>query len=100
MVRIIWTPRAANDLASIKSYIEKDSVSVAQLVVKAIYQKVDLLHKFPLMGRILPETNDPDIREIIKYSYRIVYRHYPSDSIVRVLQIRHSSHHVDSDNFS
>ena len=26
------------------------------------------------MGRIVPELNDPDIREIFVYSYRLIYQ--------------------------
>ena len=32
------------------------------------------LNRFPQAGRIVPELNQPDIRECFVYSYRLIYR--------------------------
>ena len=74
MITIRWAPQAANDLVSIRDFIARDSVHYANLLVQRIMAAVDLLASSPLMGRVVPEFNDPQVRELIVGSYRIVYR--------------------------
>ena len=47
---------------------------VADLVVRRIVTTLERLAIFPESGRIVPERNEPDIREIIADPYRAVYR--------------------------
>jgi plasmid stabilization system protein ParE len=68
-----WTQVAADDLAAIHQYIARDSPRYAQLVVERIIQRVEGIAEFPEAGRIVPELERADIRELISGSYRIVY---------------------------
>jgi toxin ParE1/3/4 len=43
-------------------------------VVRTIVNQVKTLASFPRSGRKVPEFDDEDIRELIAYSYRIIYR--------------------------
>ncbi len=74
MAEIRWTPQASKDLESIADFIAKDSPYYARLFVIDVLEIVDRLSDFPKSGRIVPELNDPIIREIILGNYRIVYR--------------------------
>ena len=70
---VIWTPRARADLKAIHDYIAKDSRQNAQKVAREILSKADVLAEPPRPGRTVPEINDPDLREISAYSWRIIY---------------------------
>ncbi len=46
-MQIRWTAQAVEDLASIKSYIARDSVAFAQSVAARLFIAVDKLSAFP-----------------------------------------------------
>lgn len=72
--KIIWTQDGIDRLEDIVSYIAKDSVYYASNFAKNVVSKIENLLDFPCMGRVVPEYNNPKIREIIYQSYRIVYK--------------------------
>ena len=74
MNTVIWTQTALDDLAAIKEYIARDSVYYADKFVDDAFDATDNLEIFPEMGRVVPERNDPSVREIIFGSYRIMYK--------------------------
>jgi plasmid stabilization system protein ParE len=71
---VAWSPEAVEDLESIASYIERDSPFYARAVVSRIVELADQLRQFPNAGRVVPELNDPLVRERFVYSYRVIYR--------------------------
>ena len=50
------------------------SVHYARLVTEGLVHAVDRLHDYPLSGRVVPELDQPTVREVIAGQYRIVYR--------------------------
>ena len=72
--RVVWSPRAVEDLEAISQYIATDSSIYAAAVVKRILRTARRLSQFPLSGRIVPELANENIRESFAYSYRIIYR--------------------------
>lgn len=74
MIELIWSPRAAVDLEEIRAFIAIDSPDWADLTVRRIVSSVERLQQFPESGRIVPERQSPDLREVISGSFRIVYR--------------------------
>jgi toxin ParE1/3/4 len=71
---VIWTARARADLKAIHDYIAKDSPQNAKRVVREMRHKADTLEETPLLGRVVPELEDPEVREIPAYSWRILYQ--------------------------
>jgi len=71
---VIWSKPAKNDLRNIHDHIAFDSKFYAKKVVQGIIEKSESLNDFPLMGRMVPELEDPDIRELTVYSYRLIYK--------------------------
>ena len=67
MTVVRWTPQAADDLQAIYDFIARDSPHYAQLTVEGILAAIDLLQRFPLMGRHVPERPRDDLRELIKH---------------------------------
>ena len=82
-----WTHTSKLDLMQIFRYIAKDSVYYAKKVANNIIDKADYLADFPNMGRKIEEIDDDNLREIIVYSYRVIYRVDEDD--VNILTIVH-----------
>jgi toxin ParE1/3/4 len=84
---VIWTARARSDLKAIHDYIAKDSPQNAKRVVREMHRKASVLAETPHLGRVVPELEDPDIREIPAYSWRLIY--HLRDARVFVLTVIH-----------
>ena len=74
MAQISWTNRSIQDLKSIYDYISLDSTFYAARFISKLIKRVDILIEFPESGRMVPEKNTPEIRELIEGNYRIFYR--------------------------
>ena len=74
MTELIWSPQSLRDLEAIRAYIAVDSPRYADLMVRRVVAAVERLKAFPESGRMVPERNSPDIREVIVGRYRVVYR--------------------------
>jgi len=74
VTKLTWSPQALRDLEGIRAYIALDSPRYADLTVRRILGAVERLEAFPESGRVVPERNAPDIREVIVGRFRVVYR--------------------------
>jgi len=72
--RVVWSARAIADVESIADYISSDSPAYAKIVVKKIVKLTRQLARFPQSGREVPEFQDTSLRELLAYSYRIIYK--------------------------
>jgi plasmid stabilization system protein ParE len=84
---VIWSLPSKKDLEQIFDYIAKDSKYYAKSVASRIIEKTDQLSEFQEMGRVVPEIDDPNIRELIVYSYRLIYEISPER--IEILAIIH-----------
>ncbi len=91
MSEVIWTENALEDLEAIMMFISKDSSYYAKIFYDKIFGVVDNLADYPLMGRVVPEFDDDEIREIIQGNYRIIYRAKENSEIVEILTIHHGA---------
>jgi toxin ParE1/3/4 len=89
-----WSVPAKNDLKQIHDYIAKDSKYYAQNVVQEIVAKSEKLTDFPEIGRSVPEISDQNIRELIVYSYRLIYE--ISETVIEILAIIHGRRDFNS----
>ncbi len=89
MKKIIWSLHAQNNLDSVFNFIAQDSVIYAKQEIKKIIKSVKILKRFPTAGRIVPELKNPEIREILKRPYRIVYR-IKDDDLIEIVTVFHS----------
>jgi len=69
---VIWTEPAKVDLKHIHDFIAEDSKRYARKVVREMVEKTDVLDDVPKLGKIVPEINDDNVRELHLYSYRIL----------------------------
>jgi len=89
VIRLTWSPQALRDVEAIREYIATDSTRYADLVVRRIVASVERLEAFPDSGRVVPERNDPQIREVIVRPYRVVYRRGAGE--VEIATVFHAS---------
>ena len=89
--KIVWTPLARADLREIVEYIARDDSDAAQRVGERILESVEILRDMPELGRMVPERRNPTIREIIRGSYRIVYRVREALRTIEVWRIWHGA---------
>jgi len=61
--------------------------------VNKIIDTVDILKIFPESGRIVPEYNNPAMREILYKNYRIIYR--ISGNVIEIITVYHGSSLLD-----
>ena len=70
------TESARSDLAAMVTWYETQGVpEVGGRFVAEILARVEDLGHHPEMGRIVPEFNQPILRELIHAPFRIIYRH-------------------------
>lgn len=86
-MKIIWSPLAVERASEIAAYIAEDNPAAAEKWVDAVFAKDEYLQDFPESGRIVPETNNRTIRELIYGNYRLIYR--LEEKRISVLTVRH-----------
>lgn len=91
MGKIRWTEKASSNLEDIFEYISKDSKWYAARYVRALIGATKRLESLPLSGRVVPELEDPELREVIYGNYRIVYRASGMDQAIEILAVVHGA---------
>jgi toxin ParE1/3/4 len=86
-MRIIWSPLAVNRASEIADYIAQDKPSAAEKWIDTVFSKVEQLKSSPKIGRIVPDIDDSQFRELIYGNYRIIYRIETKQ--ISILTIRH-----------
>ncbi len=86
-MKIIWSPLAIDRTTEIAEYIAQDNPSTAMIWVESLLDKVQLLKSSPKSGQVVPETHREDIRDLIYWNYRIIYR--IEKNKISVLTVRH-----------
>jgi len=86
-MKIIWSPLAIERATEIAEYISLDNVTASQNWIDSIFEKVKILETSSEIGRIVPEIERNEIREILYGNYRIIYR--IEKYSISILTIRH-----------
>ena len=71
---VVWAESAQDALDEVIEYIAQDSRQAALQVLDAALGAGASLATLSERGRIVPELNDPVIREILVFRYRLLYR--------------------------
>ncbi len=85
-VSVIFAESAILDLEEIRDYyLEQQVPDVGECFLQEIITLIESLPTYPDRGRIVPEFNQPLLRELIHPPFRIVYRRNNQKiSIVRI----------------
>jgi toxin ParE1/3/4 len=87
MAHVIWTEPALSDLNEIADYIALDKFNAAQRLIQQVFSSVERLEQFPESGRIPPELEHSQYREIIVGPCRIFYRSDSKQNKVYILYV-------------
>lgn len=87
--RVAWTETAWRDLERAGDYIAEDSPGYAATLVRHIRDRARSLEELAERGRIVPELDDPGVRELLVGSYRLIYE--ASEESVHVLGLIHGA---------
>ena len=90
MVKINWTSEAEDWLKRIYDYIALDNENAAFKLIKAIYQRAEILDNFPLIGQRLLDWPDRHIRVLLYGHYRIAYL-IKEDKTIDILGVFHGA---------
>lgn len=77
MIEVTWSPRSIADLEEIRAFIDADSPAWAELTVRRLVAAVERLQQFPDSGRVVPERQSPQLRDVVSGNFRVVYRRGP-----------------------
>jgi plasmid stabilization system protein ParE len=81
-LELTWSPEPTENLELIAEYIARDSKFYARAVSAEILSVSRNILEFLLIGRVVPEIGDENIREWFIYGYRLVYHIEPERILV------------------
>ncbi|MCZ2108460.1 MAG: type II toxin-antitoxin system RelE/ParE family toxin [Dehalococcoidia bacterium] len=84
-MEINWTDEAVAALDGIAAHLSAWSPDRAAEVVKHIIERVESLREMPFSGRMLPEFEQVQLREVIVEHYRVVYRVAASGLVIETI---------------
>ena len=89
MPKIKWSRDSIEDLKEIYKFIALDSPYYARVFNDRIFEMVEHLEFFSGIGRRVPESDDPHVRELIYKGYRIIYQ--IRENYLEIITVIHGS---------
>ena len=89
--KVFLSGEALSDLERIVAYIAPHNAVAAEQMGNRLLDTALSLNRFPERGRVVPEFQQRDLREIIFRSYRIIYRVKMADSSVEIVRFWHGA---------
>ncbi len=94
MAELRWTEEAASWLEDIYRYIAQDNPQAALRVVSSIYEKTQMLRRFPRMGHAFRCEPEGEIRILSYGHYRIAYL-IRTEDLIEILGVFHTALDID-----
>ncbi|MHB8424651.1 MAG: type II toxin-antitoxin system RelE/ParE family toxin [Gammaproteobacteria bacterium] len=94
MAEIRWTEEALRWLQDVQDYIAADNPIAAHEVISGIFEKAQLLRRFPEIGYKYRMETEGDIRIMLYGHYRIAYLLHRSSDI-DILGVFHGALDID-----
>ena len=88
-MKVLWTSSALAQLQAIHDYLAQTSPDYAVRIIDRLTSRSIQVANFPNSGRVVPEYDRKEIREVIEGRYRIIY--LVELAQVRVLAVIHSA---------
>ena len=88
-MKVNWTAAARAQLRDVHTFIARSSPQYATKIVDRLTRRSQQIATFPRSGRVVPEANDVNIREVIEGSYRIIYHLLDDD--VDIIAVVHGA---------
>ncbi|MFN7908346.1 MAG: type II toxin-antitoxin system RelE/ParE family toxin [Microcystis sp.] len=93
-MKVFWTETAVNHLSAIYNYISQNCPQYAQRLVERLTRRSEQIANFPFSGRLVPEFETEQIREVIEVSYRIIY--YIKPEQIDVIAVLHAARNIEN----
>ena len=93
MAQVKWTLQALDDHESICLFIARDAPQIAAVFADRAFRATNRLADYPRSGRIVPELDIENIREIILSNYCLIYR--IREDQVQVVTVHHGARLLD-----
>ena len=90
-MKVLWTDAAVAQLEAIRDYIAQTSPEYARRIVDRLTKRSIQIAAFPFSGRMVPEYELNEVREVIEGSYRIIYLIKEDEGRIEVLAVIHAS---------
>ncbi|MDC5720957.1 type II toxin-antitoxin system RelE/ParE family toxin [Vibrio europaeus] len=74
MAEVIWSEPALSDLNEIAEYIALENLVAAKQLVQNVFDQVERLSDFPDSGRLPPELEHLNYREVVVNPCRVFYK--------------------------
>ena len=87
MASLRWTSEALGRLEDIELYITQDNPAAAKNQISKLLDRAAQLVVAPRSGRVVPDYQDEDVREILEAPYRIIY--YLNGDYIEILSVMH-----------
>ena len=88
-MRVFWTDAALGQLESIRDYFARTSPEYAQKLVERLVNRSEKVADFPRSGRMVPEYEIDEVRQVIEGQYRIIY--LIKEDQIEILALIHTS---------
>jgi plasmid stabilization system protein ParE len=88
-VRVFWTDAALSQLEAIRDYFAQTSPEYAQRLVERLINRSEQIAAFPRSGRMVPEYEIDEVRQVVEGSHRIIY--LIKENQVEILAIIHTT---------
>lgn len=88
-MRIFWTDAALNQLEAIRDYHAQTSSEYAHRTVGRLVNRSEQAAAFPRSGRMVPEYEIDEVRQVVEGSYRLIY--LIREEQIEILAVVHTS---------
>ena len=92
--KVIISPSARADLEGIVRYVAAHNTDAAARIGYELITRAENLANFPEMGRVVPEFNRADLREVICRSYRVIHRLRRREQRIDIVRFWHGARGV------
>ena len=89
--KVIISPSAQADLEEIVRYAARRNSDAALRLGYQLIIRAEAVAAFPEMGRVVPEFQRPNLREVICRSYRVIYRLEKDQQRIEVVRFWHGA---------
>ncbi len=91
--RIVWTEGARRELDAAIAFVADESLEGAIRLLEDILHSTDSLDSMADRGRVVPELDDPTVRELLVGPYRLLY--HIDEEEVSILGVLHQRRDFD-----
>lgn len=88
-MKVLWTDAALGQLEAIRDYHARTSPEYARRIIERLVKRSEQIKAFPHAGRMVPEYEIDEVRQVLESFYRIIY--LIKEDRIEVLAIIHTT---------